>query len=140
MKNNEHIEVDVPSILEKDGVKTNDLFDSNKEVVSLDAILLEKPSDSSWSKRVIDTDSNSMTIIAQMPGEGNRRHYHPDWNEWWYIVQGEWEWEIEGEIKRIKAGDIVMVEKRRVHKITAVGDKMAIRMAVSRADVEHIYV
>jgi len=140
MKNNEHIEVDVPSILEKDGVKTNDLFDSNKEVVSLDAILLEKPSDSSWSKRVIDTDSNSMTIIAQMPGEGNRRHYHPDWNEWWYIVQGEWEWEIEGKIKRIKAGDIVMVEKRRVHKITAVGDKMAIRMAVSRADVEHIYV
>jgi quercetin dioxygenase-like cupin family protein len=140
MKNNEHIEVDVPSILEKDGVKTNDLFDSNKEVVSLDAILSEKPSDSSWSKRVIDTDSNSMTIIAQMPGEGNRRHYHPDWNEWWYIVQGEWEWEIEGEIKRIKAGDIVMVEKRRVHKITAVGDKMAIRMAVSRADVEHIYI
>jgi len=140
MKNNEHIEVDVPSILEKDGVKTNDLFDSNKEVVSLNAILSEKPSDSSWSKRVIDTDSNSMTIIAQMPGEGNRRHYHPDWNEWWYIVQGEWEWEIEGEIKRIKAGDIVMVEKRRVHKITAVGDKMAIRMAVSRADVEHIYV
>lgn len=140
MKNNEHIEVDVPSILEKDGVKTNDLFDSNKEVVSLDTILSEKPSDSSWSKRVIDTDSNSMTIIAQMPGEGNRRHYHPDWNEWWYIVQGEWEWEIEGEIKRIKAGDIVMVEKRRVHKITAVGDKMAIRMAVSRADVEHIYV
>jgi len=140
MKNNEHIEVDVPSILEKDGVKTNDLFDSNKEVVSLDAILSEKPSDSSWSKRVIDTDSNSMTIIAQMPGEGNRRHYHPDWNEWWYIVQGEWEWEIEDEIKRIKAGDIVMVEKRRVHKITAVGDKMAIRMAVSRADVEHIYV
>ena len=139
MKNNEHIEVDVPSILEKDGVKTNDLFDSNKEVVSLDAILSEKPSDSSWSKRVIDTDSNSMTIIAQMPGEGNRRHYHPDWNEWWYIVQGEWEWEIEGEIKRIKAGDIVMVEKRRVHKITAVGNNMAIRMAVSRADVEHIY-
>jgi len=140
VKNNEHIEVDVPSILEKDGVKTNDLFDSNKEVVSLDAILSEKPSDSSWSKRVIDTDSNSMTIIAQMPGEGNRRHYHPDWNEWWYIVQGEWEWEIEGKIKRIKAGDIVMVEKLRVHKIMAVGDKMAIRMAVSRADVEHIYV
>ena len=140
MKDKLHIEVDVPSILKKDGVEHNDLFDSNKEIVNLDAILGEKSSTSSWSKRVIDTDSNSMTVIAQMPGEGNRRHYHPDWNEWWYIVQGEWEWEIEGEIKRIKAGDIVMVAKRRVHKITAVGDKMAIRMAVSRADVEHIYV
>jgi len=136
----EKIEIDVPSILERDGVVHNDLFDSNNEVVNLGDILAAKPVDQSWSKRVIDTDSNSMTIIAQMPGEGNRRHYHPDWNEWWYIVQGEWEWEIDGEIKRIKAGDLVMVAKRRVHKITAVGDKMAIRMAVSRADVEHIYV
>lgn len=140
MSPSEKIEIDVPSILERDGVVHNDLFDSNNEVVNLGDILAAKPVDQSWSKRVIDTDSNSMTIIAQMPGEGNRRHYHPDWNEWWYIVQGEWEWEIDGEIKRIKAGDLVMVAKRRVHKITAVGDKMAIRMAVSRADVEHIYV
>ena len=140
MSDQEHIEVDVPSILKKDGVQSNDLFDNNKEITKLGEILAGKPKDSSWSKRVIDTDSNSMTIIAQMPGEGNRRHYHPDWNEWWYIVQGEWEWETEGETKRIKAGDIVMVEKRRVHKITAMGDEMAIRMAVSRADVEHIYV
>ena len=140
MSKEEHIEVDVPSILANDGVLENDLFDSNKEITNLPEILNAKASDSSWSKRVIDTDSNSMTLIAQMPGEGNRRHYHPDWNEWWYIVQGEWEWEIDGETKRIKAGDIVMVEKRRVHMITAVGDKMAIRMAVSRADVEHIYV
>jgi len=140
VSSSEKIEIDVPSILERDGVVHNDLFDSNNEVVNLGDILAAKPVDQSWSKRVIDTDSNSMTIIAQMPGEGNRRHYHPDWNEWWYIVQGEWEWEIDGEIKRIKAGDLVMVAKRRVHKITAVGDKMAIRMAVSRADVEHIYV
>ena len=140
MRDKLHVEVDVPLILKKDGVEHNDLFDSNKEIVNLNEILRKKSATSSWSKRVIDTDSNSMTIIAQMPGEGNRRHYHPDWNEWWYIVQGEWEWEIEGEIKRIKTGDIVMMEKRRVHKITAVGDKMAIRMAVSRSDVEHIYV
>ena len=140
MKDQLHIEVDVPSILEKDGVAHNDLFNVNKEIINLSEILAGKPKCSSWSKRVIDTESNSMTLIAQMPGEGNRRHYHPDWNEWWYIVQGEWEWEIEGEKKLIKAGDIVMVEKRRVHKITAVGEKMAIRMAVSRADVEHVYV
>jgi quercetin dioxygenase-like cupin family protein len=120
-------------------VEHNDLFDANKEIVSLEKILATKSTESSWSKRVINTESNSMTIIAQMPGEGNRRHYHPDWNEWWYIVKGEWEWEIDGQIKRIKAGDIVMVEKKRVHKITAVGTSMAIRMAVSRADVEHIY-
>ena len=89
----------------------NDLFDVNNEVVALSDILNAMPKDISWSKRVIDTENNSMTIICQMPGEGNRRHHHPDWNEWWYIVEGEWEWEIEGEIKMITEGDIVFMKK-----------------------------
>jgi len=97
------------------------------------------PKDKSWSKRVVDTESNSMTVICQMPGEGNRKHHHPDWNEWWYIVEGEWEWEIENKIKKIVKGDIVFMRKNRKHKITASGSGRAIRMAVSRADVAHVY-
>ena len=135
-----HSEVDVPSILKRDGVVNNDLHDVNNERVAIRNILKDKPEDVSWSKRVVDSDSNSMTIICQMPGEGNRRHYHPDWNEWWYIFEGEWEWEIEGEKKIIKEGDIVFMEKNRVHKITASGNKRAIRFAVSRSDVAHIFV
>ena len=132
-------EVDVPSILAKDGVVHNDLFDVNNEIVDLDSILQEMPRDVSWSKRLVDTESNSMTIISQMPGEGNRLHYHPDWNEWWYILEGEWEWLIEGQTKRIKKGDVVFMRKNRRHRITAAGDSRAVRMAVSRADVAHIY-
>jgi len=135
----EHSEIDVPSILAKDGVEVNDLFDVNNEVVALSDVLNTMPKGVSWSKRVIDTESNSMTIICQMPGEGNRMHYHPDWNEWWYIVEGEWNWEIEGKIKQIVQGDIVFMEKNRKHKITASGSGRAIRMAVSRADVAHVY-
>jgi len=137
--NNERSEIDVPSILAKDGVKINDLFDVNNEIVAVKEILLSMPNDVSWSKRVIDTESNSMTIICQMPGEGNRRHHHPDWNEWWYILEGEWEWEIEGEFKKIVKGEIVFMKKNRKHKITASGSNRAIRMAVSRADVAHVY-
>ncbi len=136
---NERSEVDVPSILVKDGVQINDLFDVNNEIVALNEILLAMPNDVSWSKRVIDTESNSMTIICQMPGEGNRRHHHPDWNEWWYIVEGQWDWDIEGEVKTVVKGDIVFMKKNRKHKITASGEGRAIRMAVSRADVAHVY-
>ena len=135
----ERSEVDVPSILAKDCVAVNDLFDVNNEVVKLADILKSMPKDVSWSKRVIDTESNSMTIISQLPGEGNRMHHHPDWNEWWYIVEGEWEWEIEGEKKKIVQGDIVFMRKNRKHKITAAGKSRATRMAVSRADVAHVY-
>tara|TARA_R110001583_G_scaffold189336_1_gene352122 strand:+ start:201 stop:617 length:417 start_codon:yes stop_codon:yes gene_type:complete len=132
------IESDVPSILEKDGIISNDLFSANQEIVNILDILKNSP-DPSWSHRVIDSDSNSATLICQNPGEGNREHYHPDWNEWWYIIQGEWEWDIEGIKRTVKAGDFVFIEKGRPHKITASGDIPAIRLAVSRGDVEHVY-
>lgn len=138
-KSYEHVEVDVESILEKDGLKKNDLYNVNREIVNLHEIINEKGKSKPWSKRVIDTENNSATILAQLPGEGNRLHYHPDWNEWWYIIDGEWEWEIEGKKKIIKKGDIVFMEKGRKHKITAVGNEIAIRLAVSRADVAHVY-
>ena len=134
----ERIEADVSSILEKDGVVSNELFSSNKEVVNLFTILDNAP-DPSWSHRIIDSDSNSATIICQNPGEGNREHYHPEWNEWWYIIDGEWEWDIEGIKKIVKTGDFVFIQKGKMHKITAVGKKPAIRLAVSRSDVEHVY-
>ena len=134
------IENNVSSILKKDGVINNDLFNSNKELVNLEKLIIDKPKNISWSKRVVDTESNSMTIIAQLPGEGNRRHYHSDWNEWWYILDGQWEWEIDGKVMEAKKGDLVFIKKNRIHKIVAKGDKMAIRMAVSRSDVDHIYV
>ena len=74
-----------------------------------------------------------------MPGEGNRMHHHPDWDEWWYIIEGDWEWMIEGTAKRVCKGDVVFIHRNRKHKITAIGDKMAIRLAISRADVDHVY-
>ena len=93
----------------------------------------------SWSHRVVNTESNSATVIHQQPGEGNRRHYHPDWNEWWYIIDGEWIWEIDGEKKLIKKDDIVFIPKGMPHRIEATGTKPAIRLAVSREDVVHVY-
>ena len=39
----------------------------------------------------------------------------------------------------IEKDDIVFIPKGKVHKITATGNKPAIRLAVSREDVEHIY-
>jgi quercetin dioxygenase-like cupin family protein len=129
----------VPNILKKDGVK-NSVFDkANQEITHIPDLIKEYPNNSSWSHTLIDTDSNSATLICQLPGEGNRMHYHPNWNEWWYIIDGEWEWDIEGEKKVVKKGDLVFMKKNRKHKITAIGNKPAIRIAVSRYDVEHVY-
>ena len=135
----EHVEVEVETILKKDGVLDNNFADVNQQVVNAYELIKQNASKASWSRRLVDTESNSATMIGQMPGEGNRRHYHPGWNEWWFILAGKWEFEIDGEAREIVTGDVVFIEKGKVHKITAIGDQMAIRLAVSRNDVEHIY-
>lgn len=132
-------ETDVPSILDRDGVVQTDFSSENRQVANLDEIVASKDSTRSWCHRVINTESNSATLISQLPGEGNRLHYHNDWNEWWYIVQGRWEWEIEGRKYDVKAGDVVLIEKNKWHKITAAGTGPAIRLAVSKDKVAHIY-
>ena len=136
----EHVEVEVEAILKKDGVVDNNFDDANQEVVNAYELIKQNATKTSWSRRLVDTESNSATMIGQMPGEGNRRHYHPDWNEWWFILAGKWEFEIDGEAREIVVGDVVFIEKGKIHKITAIGDQMAIRLAVSRSDVEHIFV
>jgi len=136
----QRVEIDVPSILVKDGVVVNDLHDCNSEVpVNIRDIISNFNCSQSWSKRLVNTKNNSATLIHQLPGEGNREHYHPDWNEWWYIIDGQWEWDIEGEKITVSKDDVVFIPKGKWHHITAVGNKPAIRLAVSREDVEHIY-
>ena len=129
----------MPSILKIDGIDISDFEHENLPLTNLKNIISSMDNSRSWCYRLVNSESNSATLISQLPGEGNRRHYHPDWNEWWYIVDGEWQWDIEDIKLVVKKGDIVYIEKNKWHKITAIGDKPAIRLAVSRADVIHSY-
>ena len=74
----------------------------------------------------------------QNPGEGNGLHYHPDADECWVILEGEYEWQISDEIQRVK-GDIVTVKANTWHKITAIGETPAARFAITKPNVDHIY-
>ena len=132
-------DADRKRILQQDGVMLNIMDEFNKEISQVNGIIDKYGRESSWSYTLVNSPSTCGTLIAQMPGEGNRMHHHTEWDEWWYIIEGEWEWMIEGEPKIVKKGDVVFIERFRKHKITAVGDKMAIRLAVSRADVDHVY-
>ena len=120
-------------------IESIDLDDGNQEVLHLPSLLESLSNTESSSKRIINSPSNSATVISQMPGEGNRRHYHPEWDEWWFILEGIWEYEVDGVTQSVKKGDVVFIERQRVHKITAVGESRAIRLAVSRDRVPHVY-
>lgn len=129
-------EVDVPNILERDGI---DYFFENNKLINNINELINSHKEKSWSDRIVDTDSNSATLVCQQKGEGNRLHYHPNWNEWWLIVQGEWLFEIEGEEHTVRKNDVICIPKGKKHKITVISKKPGIRLAVSRGDVPHAY-
>lgn len=131
------IEWDVPSILEKDGVKNNNLFESNKLIANIQEVIEANSKTESWSHRFVDSESNSAVLIMQMKNESNRTHVHYEWNEWWQIIQGKWKFTIENEEHEVKQGDIVFIEKGKWHRIESLEDN-SIRLAVSRSDVPNL--
>ena len=104
-------DANVPKILKKDGVKRSIFDKANSEITNIPDLIEYYGREGSWSHCLVDTESNSATLICQQPGEGNRRHYHPDWNEWWFIVEGVWEWDIEGVKKEINAVETSKFDK-----------------------------
>ena len=132
---------DVTQVLKDDGVKTVvlDGFE-NQPLTELNKIKDDMGSPP-WAVRLVYNDRFGGVMICQNPGEGNRLHYHPNADECWVILEGEWEWYIEGEgTKRVGVNDIVVVRQGVKHKITCVGDKPAIRFAITAPNVSHVYV
>ena len=133
-------ERNVKEILKKDGVTNNVFNKENKLITNIKKIVSSKHNIKSWSYRLVNTKSNSATLISQKPGQGNRKHYHSNWDEWWLIIKGQWLFEIEAKKFYLKKDDLILIKRNQKHKITAIGNTNAIRLAVSRGDVDHIYV
>ena len=141
MKNDNNVK----NVLVDDGI-SNSLLDRGHEFENIETTsieFLEKKLDynvgDSWAVRVVYNDLFGGVIIKQNPGEGNRRHYHPDADECWVVLEGSYEWEIDGNTKIVSQGDIVLVKANTWHKITVVGNSPAARLAITRPDVNHVY-
>lgn len=136
-----NVETDLARVMKGDGVAKADTHSSINQTLTRLGSVKERMGEASWSARVIYTDSMSAVLIHQNPGEGNRKHYHENDDEWWVVMQGEIEWELEGKgVVRAKKDDIVFVPRGVIHTIRAVGDIPSIRLAIGRPDVPHTYV
>ena len=133
---------DVISVLSDDGLPQESLKNfflyQNSTTVSIGE-LREKLGLGSWAARIAYNDRFGGVVIQQQSGEGNRKHYHPDADENWVIIDGEWEWWIEGQgTRKVKKNDIIVVPAKTWHKITCVKGP-GIRYAITQPDVEHVY-
>ena len=134
-------EKNLETVMHSDGVPRVNITDfENKPVTTLEEIekKMERPP---WAARLVYNERFGGVLIVQKPGEGNRLHYHPDADECWVILKGEWEWFIEGEgTKRVRERDIVLVKKNKKHRIKVVGKEPGTRFAITAPDVEHVFV
>lgn len=133
----------IKRVLNDDGVESS-LLKAGHEYENLSLINIKTLEEKlnykdSWAVRVVYNDRFGGVIIKQQPGEGNRLHYHPDADECWVILEGMYEWQIADKKQTVTVGDIVLVKANTWHKITAIGDKPASRLAITKPDVEHIY-
>jgi mannose-6-phosphate isomerase-like protein (cupin superfamily) len=93
-----------------------------------------------WSRRIIADERNLVTLIANTPGNGNRPHWHKDFDEWWVVMAGRLRWELTGGvIVEAAKDDIVWVPRGTVHHIRAVGEEMTLRLAVAMPPAIHVY-
>lgn len=134
---------DVKRVLTDDGISSDSLttFHDYENITNVNLqSLRETLGLESWAVRIAFNDRFGGVVIQQQPGEGNRKHYHPDADENWVIMDGEWEWWIDGiGTKVVKTGDIIVVPKNTWHQIKCIGNKPGVRYAVTKPDVEHIY-
>ena len=85
-----------------------------------------------WSEPLAVTEHVIGTLICQAPGHPNDRHYHLR-DEWWIVLEGEIDWEMEGCAEPIhaRAGDFVFAPASVFHHIHVRGEKPSIRLAIS---------
>ena len=134
---------DVVQVLKDDGIEDVSWGQlrkfENTTSVNLEE-LREKLGMGSWAARIAFNERFGGVVIQQQPGEGNRKHYHPDADENWVVMEGEWEWWIDGQgTQKVKENDIVVVPKGIRHQIKCIGNSVGVRYAITKPDVEHIY-
>ena len=136
-------ETDLKKVLIDDGLSSID-WKTLRKYENISTISLAQLRDElgmgSWAVRIAYNNLFGGVIIQQNSGEGNRKHYHPDADENWIIMDGVWEWWIEGKGKKIvKQNDIIVVPKGVPHLITCI-DGPGARYAITKPDVNHVYV
>lgn len=134
---------DVKRVLSDDGLDPDKLVIFHKyencTTIGLDSLRSELGM-GSWAVRIAYNERFGGVIIQQQPGEGNRKHFHPKADENWVIMDGKWEWWIDGQgTKTVKKGDIIVVPKGILHHIKCIGKTPGVRYAITQPDVEHVY-
>jgi quercetin dioxygenase-like cupin family protein len=138
-------ESDVVEILKKDGIEHIDLgAGRTQQVTHLADVMAKNAKYKTWATRVVDVSHSGYfqiaTFVCSSKGTGNRKHYHPDCDEWWVVIKGVIEFEMGSQEEKIiaHAGDIVFAKKGLTHKTTTISEEPSIRLSIGVDEMETI--
>jgi mannose-6-phosphate isomerase-like protein (cupin superfamily) len=63
--------------------------------------------------------NQSLAEATLAPGQATQRHYHRETEEFYYLLEGSGEMEIDGERAAVRPGDAVLVPPGAWHEIRA---------------------
>jgi mannose-6-phosphate isomerase-like protein (cupin superfamily) len=66
--------------------------------------------------------SQSLAEATLEPGQQTQRHYHAESEEFYYVLAGEGEMEIDGDRAAVGPGDAILIPAGAWHQITAGSD------------------
>ena len=87
------------------------------ELRSLDRIEPFTTKDGSSIRELHHTAAQSLAEATLEPGESTQRHYHRDAEEIYFVVKGSGELEVDGDVKRIRPGDAVLIPPGAWHQL-----------------------
>lgn len=77
--------------------------------------------------KVLTEDSHGSLLVVEMTHHakgGPGRHFHYEQDEWFYVVEGEYDFEVGQERIRLKPGDSVFGPRKVPHVWAFVGDQI----------------
>lgn len=91
-----------------------------------------------WSEQVVNDKIHKGVWICGTPGTPPDPHIHPDFNEWWVVLDGKTRWQI-GQYEAVigEWGDLIMAPAGFSHDIRPWEGKQCIRLGVSKPGGNH---
>lgn len=134
------IERDLQQLIGRDGVTRFEGAGANSTICNLHDIkrAMGPPP---WIHMLVWSGSDQTGLICQLPGEGARKHCHVTHDEWWLVLEGEFEWRLgDGSVVVGRPNDVVYLPRGTVHSIVCTSAEPGIRLANGARFMEHVYV
>ncbi len=104
----------------------------------------DKPFDfhsATFNIKVLTSETNGHYTVLDVihpPNIGPASHMHPNGSETFYIIEGDYEFILDGKVIKGKAGDVIFIPKGIPHRFT-VGQKGGHALVISPPELEFYF-